>query len=104
MSALDGHVAIVTGANHGIGAATARALAQHGAAVLVTWLRVVDVPDPGIPEAYRRNRARGGDEVVAAIGAAGGRAVGIEADLADPNAARGCSTRPSGRSVRSTSL
>src|ERR1700730_7378491 len=87
MSALDGHVAIVTGANHGIGAATARALAQQGAAVLVTWLRVVDTPDPGIPEAYRRNRARGGDDVVAAIVAAGGRAVGIEADLADPNAA-----------------
>ena len=87
MPTLDGHVAIVTGANHGIGAATARALAGHGAAVLVTWLRIVDAPDPGIPEAYRRNRARGGDDVVAAIEAAGGRALGIEVDLADPNAA-----------------
>jgi len=87
MSTLHGHVAIVTGANHGIGAATARVLAEHGAAVLVTWLRVVDVPDPGIPEAYRHNRARSGDDVVAAIVAAGGRAVGIEADLADPGAA-----------------
>ncbi|MEP6659769.1 MAG: SDR family oxidoreductase [Acidimicrobiales bacterium] len=87
MSTLDGHVAIVTGANHGIGAATARVLAREGAAVLVTWLRVVDAPDPGIPEAYRHNRARGGEEVVAAIETAGGRAVGIEADLADPGAA-----------------
>ena len=29
-----GHTAIVTGANHGIGAATAQALAQRGCAVL----------------------------------------------------------------------
>ena len=39
------HVAIVTGANHGIGAAVARRLAQRGVAVLVTYLRVDDPPD-----------------------------------------------------------
>lgn len=35
-----GHTAIVTGANHGIGAATAMALARRGCAVLCTFLRL----------------------------------------------------------------
>ena len=48
-----GHTAIVTGANHGIGAATARALAGRGCAVLCTYLRLADPEDPGIPQAYR---------------------------------------------------
>jgi 3-oxoacyl-[acyl-carrier protein] reductase len=33
---LTGHVALVTGANHGIGAATARTLSECGARVLIT--------------------------------------------------------------------
>jgi NAD(P)-dependent dehydrogenase (short-subunit alcohol dehydrogenase family) len=37
---LQGHVALVTGANHGIGAATARALAACGVAVVVSYLRI----------------------------------------------------------------
>lgn len=37
---LPGNVAIVTGANHGTGAATARALAAEGVAVLINYLRV----------------------------------------------------------------
>ena len=43
------HTAIVTGANHGIGAATAVALARRGCAVLCTFLRVEDPDDPGTP-------------------------------------------------------
>src|SRR5215472_13019692 len=62
---MNGHVAIVTGANHGIGAATAQALAGRGCAVLCTFLRVEDPVDPGIPETYRDRRAQGADAVVA---------------------------------------
>lgn len=78
------HTAIVTGANHGIGAATAVALAQRGCAVLCTFLRLVDPPDSGVPQAYRDRRAQDAEDTVAQILAAGGRATAMEADLSDP--------------------
>lgn len=82
-----GHVAIVTGANHGIGAATARVLAARGCAVLCAyWL--VDAPvDPGTPDAYRQNRATDANDVVTAIRDRGGRAIAVAEDLRDPGAA-----------------
>jgi 3-oxoacyl-[acyl-carrier protein] reductase len=84
--ALAGHVAIVTGANHGIGAATAVALAARGASVVITYLRLNDAPDPGTPEAYRRHRAQGAEAVLAAIAEVGGTGRAAEADLSDPGA------------------
>jgi len=80
------HTAIVTGANHGIGAATAEALARRGCAVLCTYLRVADPADPGLPDQYRDNRARDAAAVIARVEAQGGTAVAVEADLSDPAA------------------
>ncbi len=64
---LQDRVVLVTGASRGIGAATAKLLAAHGAKVVVNY--------HGSEVAAR--------EVVAAIGAAGGRAVAIQADVRD---------------------
>jgi 3-oxoacyl-[acyl-carrier protein] reductase len=77
------HVALVTGANHGIGAATAHALATGGVRVVVTYFRLKNEKDPRIPETYRRARASNADAVVAAIRAMGGASVAVEADLVD---------------------
>jgi 3-oxoacyl-[acyl-carrier protein] reductase len=80
-SELGGHVAIVTGANHGIGAAIAASLAAGGSAVLLSYLRQQDETLDGIPEPYREARAFSADQIVAEIAAEGGRAACIEADL-----------------------
>jgi NAD(P)-dependent dehydrogenase (short-subunit alcohol dehydrogenase family) len=82
-----GCVAIVTGANHGIGAATTVALAHLGAQVAITYLRLELDDEPGRPPAYAAGRRADAAEVMAAIEAAGARAVAVvavEADLADP--------------------
>jgi 3-oxoacyl-[acyl-carrier protein] reductase len=83
------HTAIVTGANHGIGAAVAAALATRGCAVLCTYLRVDEPDAPGLPAAYREHRARDGAPVADRIRAGGGQAMAVEANLADPVTAAG---------------
>lgn len=81
-SPLNGHVALVIGANHGIGAATAVALARLGAAVGITYLRQSPGDDdPGRPAAYAEQRAREAGSVVAAASAAASTAFAVDADL-----------------------
>ena len=82
---LSDHVALVTGANHGIGAATARTLAACGARVLLTYLRLQD--DADTPRAYADNRRADADAVLDRIESDGGTAMAIEADLALPETA-----------------
>jgi NAD(P)-dependent dehydrogenase (short-subunit alcohol dehydrogenase family) len=70
MSELAGKVALVTGGSRGIGAATARRLARHGAAVAFTYVRAADQAQA----------------VAKQIDADGGRVLVIRADSADPGA------------------
>ena len=73
MSKLDGKVAVVTGTSKGIGAAIAKNLAQHGAAIVVN---------------YASSRA-GADAVVEAITSAGGKAIAVKADVSKAEEAQG---------------
>lgn len=78
-SGLQGRVALVTGANHGIGAATARALATAGCPVFLHFLRIRPIDLPGATQ-----RMQDATQVVSEIRQAGGRAESWEADLALP--------------------
>ena len=73
MSKLQGKVALVTGASKGIGASIAKELAANGAAVAVNY--------SSSPE--------GAEKVVAEIEAAGGKAIAVQANLADPDSIGG---------------
>jgi 3-oxoacyl-[acyl-carrier protein] reductase len=86
----DSRVALVTGANHGIGAATAKALAAQGVAVLCAYFRnehLGGLTDPSLPAAYRATRLARADNVAESIRAAGGRAAAMEADLSEASSA-----------------
>ncbi|HEX4813117.1 MAG TPA: SDR family oxidoreductase [Nonomuraea sp.] len=81
---LAGKVALITGANQGIGAATAIALAAEGVSVFLTYKRLDPLRHPAYPDAYDRLRAAGADDVLRRVRDSGGAAEAVEADLADP--------------------
>jgi glucose 1-dehydrogenase len=64
---LNGKVAVVTGGNSGIGAAVVRALAAAGAAVVIDYV----------------SRPEDAADLVKEITGAGGRAIGVEADITE---------------------
>ncbi len=68
-------VALVTGGNHGIGAATAAALAGQGVDVAVSYLRLDVGDDPSLPAQYAEDRRAHPPASVA---------LAVEADLSDP--------------------
>lgn len=78
-----GKTAIVTGANHGIGAATSSALAAQGANVVLTYLRQdpTSINASEYPPEYGEARAQDANWVVRTILSKGGSAISLEVDL-----------------------
>jgi 3-oxoacyl-[acyl-carrier protein] reductase len=92
---LAGKVVLITGANHGIGAATVRACAAQGCKVFVTYyrdecpyseeeLQRAREAGPGGDILYRAMQQQPPDALLHHIRGRGGMAVAHEADLADP--------------------
>lgn len=87
-------VVLITGANHGIGASTARAFAAQGAKVFITYYRETPrfdeeaykkarAENKGGPELYEARQQQKPDDLIAEIRTGGGEAVAYEADLGE---------------------
>src|SRR5258708_8282709 len=81
MGILDGKVAVVAGSGRGIGRAVAKAMAAHGAAVVVN--------DSGVTVGGKKEPSTPADEVVAEIKASGAVAVANGLDIATVSGGQG---------------
>lgn len=85
---LEGRVVLVTGANTGIGASTARAFGEQGASTVVHYLSPPESPpEPGVQVEYEAPGRPAAEAVAAAVEDAGGRVELVEGDLARPETA-----------------
>lgn len=91
---LDGKVVLISGANHGIGAAAARAFARQGARVFLTYYRAPRTQTSAVleeaarqgaggPLLYEARQQQGIQPLLAEVAALGAKAAAWEADLGD---------------------
>ena len=93
---LENKVVLISGANHGIGAAAAEVFASQGSKVFITYyrgashyskeeLKKAEVSGIGGDALYRAMQQKSADPLVKKILSEGGNASAYESDLSDPN-------------------
>jgi 3-oxoacyl-[acyl-carrier protein] reductase len=80
---LENKVVLITGANGGIGAVTAKAFAAQGALVAIHFLQAETIKEQTYTPLHTVKGKSAADEIVRQIQEQGGRAIAIDGDLSD---------------------